>query len=176
MDFEKTNKGLTLLANFGVVAGLVFLAIEVRQNQVVLEQNQSLMERQYELQVVDSHQAIADSVDDLRLMLSGDSEVADIWLNGLSGENQSKPDQLRFESLCDLKIWNDAVSYRRLKVIGRQEDAQNFHNSVRGELERWPGYKGCWDKNVQSLTAWGYEDLVDGVTDADPNPLRKLSP
>jgi hypothetical protein len=176
MDFDKANKALTLFANFGVVAGLGFLAIEVRQNQVVLEQNQSLMERQYQLQVVDSHQAIADSVDELRLTLGGDTEVAKIWINGLKGLEMTEAEQLQFESLCDLKIWNDAISYRRLRILGRPNDADNFHSSVRGEVERWPGYTDCWENNVQGLRNWGYEDLVNGVQNADPETRTQMSP
>ena len=37
MQTYKVNQWLTLIANFGVVAGLVFLAIEVRQNTTALQ-------------------------------------------------------------------------------------------------------------------------------------------
>jgi hypothetical protein len=168
MDFDRSSKLLTLLANFGVVAGLVFLAIEVRQNQVVLEQNQSLMERQYELEVVDGHQALADLSDQVRMMIAGDGELAGIWIAGMKGETLSESDQLRFTSLCDSKIWNEAVSYKRLTIIGRSVDAQQIPIYMRAQKENSPGYESCWNNNVEGLRLWGYDDLVNSVLAPDP--------
>ena len=37
MDFEKLNRWLTLLANIGVLAGIVFLAIEINQNTNIMK-------------------------------------------------------------------------------------------------------------------------------------------
>jgi hypothetical protein len=37
MKVEKINQGLTLLANFGVIAGLIFLAFEIRQNTTAVQ-------------------------------------------------------------------------------------------------------------------------------------------
>jgi hypothetical protein len=37
MDVDKVNRWLTLLANVGVIAGIVFLALEVHQNNELLE-------------------------------------------------------------------------------------------------------------------------------------------
>ncbi len=43
MNFDKWNKQLTLVANIGVVAGLIFVALEVRtntaSNNIAIEQN-----------------------------------------------------------------------------------------------------------------------------------------
>ena len=37
MDGDKLNRWVTLLANLGVIAGIVFLGIEIRQNNALLE-------------------------------------------------------------------------------------------------------------------------------------------
>ena len=37
MDTDKLNKSLTLIANLAVVAGIIFLAIELRHNNELLE-------------------------------------------------------------------------------------------------------------------------------------------
>ncbi len=44
MKLDNVNKWLTLVANFGVVAGIIFLAIEVRQNQELLERDHALLD------------------------------------------------------------------------------------------------------------------------------------
>ena len=35
MDFDKTNKWLSLVANFGVIVGIIFLIVEIRQNTTI---------------------------------------------------------------------------------------------------------------------------------------------
>ena len=42
MEMEKLNQWLTLLANVGVLVGIVFLAIEIRQNTNNLEMNRQI--------------------------------------------------------------------------------------------------------------------------------------
>ncbi len=37
MEFDKANRWLTLITNFAVIAGIVFLAVEIRQNTTQLE-------------------------------------------------------------------------------------------------------------------------------------------
>ena len=59
MNIDSTNKWLTLVANFGVVAGIIFLGIEVRQNQVILQDT-------YRLNRVEARMADVDTFNDLR--------------------------------------------------------------------------------------------------------------
>jgi hypothetical protein len=55
LDIDKFNQWLTLVANIGVVAGLVFLAFEVRQNTLA-------MEREVTISYADNiHGSLADS-------------------------------------------------------------------------------------------------------------------
>ena len=35
MEFDKLNKSLTLVANFGVIVGIIFLVVEIRQNTTI---------------------------------------------------------------------------------------------------------------------------------------------
>ena len=58
MNLENTNRWLTLTANIGVLAGIVFLAIEVGQNQEALEESNLINERTL---AVTTSQAILDS-------------------------------------------------------------------------------------------------------------------
>ena len=143
MDLDKLNKWLTLVANFGVVAGIFFLAIEVRQNQTSLERSQSLMEREFELQTIDAHQAIADSNDDLRLLLASNEGAAQIWFDGIYGKELSEIDHNRFLGLCDLAVWNDAVSHRRSIALGQTEEAKFLEESFRSKIESWPDSKNA---------------------------------
>ena len=44
MNFDNLNKWLTLLANIGVIAGIVFLSVELQQNNKLLESQARLNE------------------------------------------------------------------------------------------------------------------------------------
>jgi hypothetical protein len=100
MDLDKLNKWLTLLTNFGVVAGLIFLAIEIRQNQTLLEQNQQTILRDQELQILSATQSEVEMFNDLRAQIYLDEELAKLWLEGRSGEFDSGVEEYRYHSLC----------------------------------------------------------------------------
>ena len=96
MDLDKLNKWLTLLANFGVVAGLIFLVIEIRQNQTLLEQNQQTMLRDQELQILSATQSEVETFNDLRAQIYLDEELSKLWLEGQSGEFENAVAEYRY--------------------------------------------------------------------------------
>ena len=72
MHNASLNKWLTLIANISVVVGIVFLAIEVRQNTQTLEQNALFMR----LALMDvGYEQTAD----WRNMLVANEDVGDFW-------------------------------------------------------------------------------------------------
>jgi len=121
------------------------------------------MQRQFDLQIVDSGQAIANSADQRRLLFAADDEVADIWLKGLENDLQSSTARLRFYSLCDSQVWNDAIAYNRLRAIGRSIDAEIIPRGIKKRIETWPGYRQCWERNVEGLEVWGNTAFLKGV-------------
>ena len=61
MDSGKLNKWLTLLANFGIVIGLVVLILELRQTQHIVE-TQAAVERQDQMQEAQVSFAVSESL------------------------------------------------------------------------------------------------------------------
>ena len=168
MKLENLNKWLSLAANLGVVAGIVFLAIEVRQNQISLNRNSELIEREYELQVADGLIAIADTSNNFRFLTAENSELAQIWLDGTEGRELSEVDHHRFMMLCGASIWSGATEYGRNVVLGRHDLAEAEANFRRRVMLK-PGLKKCWEGNVDELRLWGYGGLVDAVSNPAPN-------
>jgi hypothetical protein len=121
MKLENLNKWLALAANIGVIAGIVFLAIEIRQNQESLDRNSDLMELDYQLKVAEGQIAIAEMADSFRLLRAGSHEVAKIWLDGLAGRELSEVDQARFMEMCNATIWRGATTYGRNAALGRHD-------------------------------------------------------
>ncbi len=68
MDRERLNSWLTLLANLGVLAGLVFVGFEIRQNTSQLR--------------TDALHSITASVNEMNAGIYADSTLADLVLRG----------------------------------------------------------------------------------------------
>jgi hypothetical protein len=83
MKLDSLNKWLTLLANLGVVAGIIFLAIELRQNQSILEQDQRIS-------ILAARTAYNQEIQVFRQMLIQDKGMAEIWNDGLAGKELTK--------------------------------------------------------------------------------------
>ena len=65
MNFDRTNKWLTLLANIGVLAGIVFLSLEINQSNRIAEQD---ARSHLTAEVVNIQQIILENQDVARLM------------------------------------------------------------------------------------------------------------
>jgi len=168
MNLENLNKWLSLAANLGVVAGIVFLAIEVRQNQISLDRNSELMEREYELQVADGLIGIAESSNVSRYLLAENVELAQLWIDGAAGRELSAVDYQRFMRLCGAGIWSGATQYGRNVTLGRH-DLAKAEAHFRRRANSQPGLKKCWEENIDGLRLWGYGELVDSVSNSVPN-------
>ena len=92
MNPDTLNKWLTLLANFGVIAGIIFLAFEVRQNEEMLR-------LQYELAGVDSASLAVSRYAAQRDFQLQNPELRDLYIDGLSGADLSSNDQWRFDNM-----------------------------------------------------------------------------
>ena len=81
MKSEKLNNWLTLGANIGVLAGIVFLAYEIQQNTVATQ-----------LEVASNFQ---NSFTEIEMLISGNPEFTELLMKGREGGNLSPADQLR---------------------------------------------------------------------------------
>ena len=81
MDSEKLNRWMTLGANIGVLAGIIFLAFELRQNTVATQ-----------LEAASNFQS---SFNEIELLIASNPEFAELLRKGREGEDTSVADQLR---------------------------------------------------------------------------------
>jgi hypothetical protein len=126
MDNAKLNKWLTLLANMSVVAGIVFLGIEVRQNTQTLEQNAlymrlALMDVGYE------------QTTDWRNMLVANDGVGDLWEKGCKSE-LTKDEATDYDLLSSTWLIQHRNLYDRANVLGGEEAAALMAEATAGQL------------------------------------------
>ena len=94
MTSSKANEWLTLIANIAVVGGIIFLAVEISQNNDLLRS--------------ESRQALV--ANDL-LSLTQGVENADIYVKLVSNEEMSAEEQLRLSFIFALDLRNREFEY-----------------------------------------------------------------
>jgi len=162
MSLKELNSWLSLLANVGVVAGIVFLAVEIRQNQTAIEESNriNLVEaRRSEIDQFNEHRALLIQNDNPR-----------IWLEGLAGEDLVPSDQLIFSHLCGALTWISVGVYERSIALGRFDVAQATASKRAKQVRKYPGYRACWESTKSSIREYGigeFVDLVDALSGVD---------
>ena len=81
MNLDSTNRWLTLVANLGVMAGIIFLAVELQQNTVATQ--------------LSAAARFHDSISEIELFIAGSPEFAELLDKGRTGADVSRPEQLR---------------------------------------------------------------------------------
>ena len=81
MNLDSTNRWLTLVANIGVLAGLIFLAYELQQNTVATR--------------LEAASNFNTSFSEIELFIAGSPEFAELLTRGRIGEEITGADQLR---------------------------------------------------------------------------------
>ena len=98
MKLSKLNESLTLIANLGVIAGIIFLAVEVQLNT-------NMMRAQ-------TRDAVTGKQLEWYAVIAGDSETMDVYFRGINSPEDIDPnssDQTRFNMLMigNFRIWEN---------------------------------------------------------------------
>ena len=105
MDTDKLNRWMTLIANVGVVSGLVFLAVEVRQNTESLEESR----KQIRLQ---SYQLYRQNLDESYRTLANSPYMAEIFVK----YHKEGPDALSDVEMQRFR-WQSYTGMQRLDTM-----------------------------------------------------------
>ena len=163
MNLDNLNKWLTLLANFGVVAGLIFLAIEVRQNQTLLEHNHQAMLREQELEILNAMHLEVEQFNDLRAQIYLDKEISNLWMQGGKAELESELDEYRYNQLCSAWFIAMGLSYDRSIILDRPAVLAALPEQARFGIDLYPGREKCWQKVKPFLMSFGFDEFVSAV-------------
>ena len=81
MNLDSMNRWLALVANIGVLAGIIFLAYELQQNTVATQ--------------LEAASNFNSSFGDIELFIAGNPEFAELLVRGREGEEITGADQIR---------------------------------------------------------------------------------
>ena len=152
------NRWLTLLANIAVFASIMFLAVEISQNQTAIEESNRLSR-------LDARVIEIEQFNEFRQNLIEDPELLQIWNVGMADGELTDSEQDRFFLLCTNIIWISAGSWERSVALGRM-DAAEATTRIRAEMIEGSSYfESCWEFMRGNLEPYGlteYVALVEG--------------
>lgn len=156
MNTENLNRWLTLGANIAVFASIMFLAVEIRQNQVSIDEANRLSK-------LDARVIEIDQFNNFRNALIEDPVLLEIWNTGLADAELSAEDEARFSLLCANIIWISAGSWERSVALNRM-DAAAATTSLRAEMVRSSSrFARCWNSMRRNLIPYGLGEYVKAV-------------
>lgn len=142
MNRERLNGWLTLLANLGVLGGLVFVGLEIRQNTSQLR--------------ADASNSITAMVNELNVSLYGDPEFAEVVLRGEADRTSlTVLERSRFD-LYQFSRLNIAEYIEDLEREGVEDLNFRFNDWIVREFRTKPGLRAFIRE---------YEDLYVGSED-----------
>ena len=155
---KKINLGQTIntLANVGVLVGIVFLAIEVSQNQASLEEANRL-------NLVEARHATLESVISGGQVVAQDEELSRIELSGDRGDDLNELDEKRYRALCNGRIWRIAAIFERWSALDVPARANAAVETLRAQIAGSPGLKRCWEDLRDRVVLWDFRDFVDAL-------------
>jgi hypothetical protein len=161
-----------MLGALGVVASLVYLATQVRQNNRASAVAAKLA----------STQLLSDFVDSLIT----DPELMDLWLRGRKNlESLNDAEHVRFFNMCLKAFWFFSAAQFQLRMgTLNDEDWSEFHAVIRFWLEGG-GVRAWWQKTGRTRFGKSFVLFIDHEIETLPNaaqpvdakdPLQRTSP
>lgn len=119
------GQAITILANLGVIAGIVFLAVEIQQNTAAIRSQSSI--------------AINDSLAHLNEALYDNPDLADIWLRGRESLRNLTPIETERFGAYVFERLNLAVYVRELERVDSADVHIDWIDIVHREILENPG-------------------------------------
>jgi hypothetical protein len=129
MNNDKLNQWLTTLANFGVIVGIIFLVVEIRQTSRQIEQNTAALGAQTIFQINESSNGS-------RRAIAQDAELAELLMKGNEDpEALTELERERFIQWTRARLaFLEAYWLYRSKGLIDDRDAAGMRGSICGTL------------------------------------------
>jgi len=148
MSLDSLNKWLTLLTNFGVLAGIIFLGIEMQQNTNAIQSSTA--------------QAVTSISSNSLGELASNERMAEIRLKGDLGDSSlSELEALQYFAL-NRNFWltfQNVFFQYQIETV-RPEVWENYHRIICDDFTYRPGLKNTWDVHRRILNP-EFVDIVE---------------
>ena len=152
MKLSELNDWLSLAANIGVVGGIIFLAIEINQNNALLrsETRQSL---------------VGNDVVSLTMNI----ENADVFAKLVTSESLSAEEQLRLSFMYSIDIRNREFEYFQYINGLLDEESWRSYQQVILFNHSTPRGRKWWDEVGRTIVYPEFAAIVDGLLNSAPS-------
>ncbi len=159
MNDEKLNQRLTILANFGVIVGIIFLVVEIRQTSNQIEQNTAALSAQTIFQINESSNAS-------KRAFAQDAELAELLMRGDEDpESLTELERARFINWTRARFaFLEAYWLYQRKGLIDDRDASGLRGwicetfSVKGARWVWQNHLGNYtDGFVEDVESWCFQ-------------------
>ena len=155
MRHETIDRWLTPVTNLAVLAGILLILVELKQNQDSLELEQTLA-------LLEAQQTDFEAFSALRNQVIQDEDMAKLWLAGSNGEKLSALDTYRFRQSCQNWMWTAVMMHDRSTRLRREGYPEATVAFMRSAIEK-PGLQDCWQSTKQIYSLWGFDDFVQAI-------------
>jgi len=134
MDLQKLNSWLTFVANIGVIAGIVFLAVEIRQNSDATR--------------AQTRAQLAEEVTELFSVNMNDQEYAGVLMRGNNVEELSPVEKYQYfrHRSAWIQHWNNVAYQYQMGMYDDSEFALQIA-TIRNDMDTYPGLRVHWCAN-----------------------------
>ena len=145
MNLDRLNRWMTLAANIGVLAGIIFFAFELRQNTTTSR-----------LQAASEFQG---SFSEIEFFIAQSPEFAELLVKGRTGAEVNGADQLRLTVFYGnvLRTWQNTYFLYRSKALdkniwqGSQTRLTQILKEDRGLLTHWRNNKSQFSSDFNEM-------------------------
>jgi len=151
MEIDRLNSWLTLLANVGVLAGIVFLAFEIRQNTTASELN-----------AASSYEA---ALREYELFVAGNPDFTELIVKSIAGEPLSEVEKFRVQIFFRGALRNWQTSYVQYQLGALSEPIWESQLGFMKDVIRSDGgVRDFWRNNRDVFTS-DFNQLFQQVLD-----------
>jgi hypothetical protein len=151
MSFEQISYFAQIVASVGVVASLIFVALQIKQNTAALQRNE--------------HNSTMEQWTVIRMAIAKHRDIAELMTGGLQGESPlDAADQLRLEQMLQENAWAAFHIWDRTqRGIFPKGTFEATGGALLDTLLRTPGGESWWRKAKHIGFHPGFVSDVDAV-------------
>ena len=149
MKKHDAGQAIGILANIGVIAGIVFLAIEVGQQNTI--------------NLLSGRDAALEYFNGFRTLLVENPDLMKVWNDGMADGHLTSQESDRFDLLCASSLWGRLTLYNRQSAFGLEQEIHGIVLGIRDEIHNSEHFRRCWDGTKRNLERNGFGDFVQLV-------------
>ena len=167
MKTSEINDWLGVITNIGVIAGLILVAYEIRQNNVALDRDA----RNFQVEVLDG---LRDGWQNWEYAIIENRDVADIWMRGNAGQELDPLETFRYEQLGREMFRLISQNYRQYSTLSG-EPADWVVDQLLNTIEGNPRLKEVFVKQIKR-ESFTQNTFRNRVIELDPPELNLSEP